>query len=85
MELVNLYSRSNRTKLRHSLDELPHADTSFEEIAHRRSSVDSSAAKQTRLRLKRPTTTNDAVPLVEFHDALSQSTTFGSDLEQPHT
>jgi hypothetical protein len=37
--------------------------------------------KQTRQRLKRQPAT-DAIPLVEFHDALSQSTTYGSDTEQ---
>lgn len=63
------------------LEDFGNTDNSFEEIEHRRSSADSSAAKPIRQRLKRQDTT-DGVPLVEFHDALSQSTTFGSDVEQ---
>lgn len=62
------------------LEEFANTDASFEETEHRRLS-DSAAAKPIRQRLKRQGTT-DAVPLVEFHDALSQSTAFGSDVEQ---
>jgi hypothetical protein len=43
--------------------------------------VDNPLNRQSRQRLKRQTAT-DAIPLVEFHDALSQSTTYGSDTEQ---
>ena len=41
------------------------------------SSVDNSANKQIRPRFKGQTTT-DIIPLVAFHDAVSQSTTFDS-------
>lgn len=54
---------------------------SLEENDHEISSGENPSLKQTRQRLKRQTAT-DAVPLVEFHDALSQSTTFGSDTDQ---
>jgi hypothetical protein len=48
---------------------------------HLSSPVDNPLNRQSRQRLKRQTAT-DAIPLVEFHDALSQSTTYGSDTEQ---
>jgi hypothetical protein len=53
----------------------------MEENDQQISSIENPTNKQSRQRLKRQAPT-DAIPLVEFHDALSQSTTFGSDMEQ---
>jgi len=55
--------------------------TLIEENDQESSSIGTSMSRQSRQRLKRQAAT-DVVPLVEFHDALSQSTTFGSDTEQ---
>jgi len=56
-------------------------ETTLEENEYQDSSIDNPPIKPNRQRLKRQTAT-DSMPLVEFHDALSQSTTFGSDMEQ---
>jgi hypothetical protein len=56
-------------------------ETTVEENEYPDSSIDNTTTKQNRQRSKRQTAT-DSIPLVEFHDALSRSTTFGSDTEQ---
>ncbi|CAF2488837.1 unnamed protein product [Rotaria sp. Silwood2] len=56
-------------------------ESSIEETEHIKSAVDNTTVKLNRQKFKRQAAT-DALPLVEFHDALSQSTAFGSDGEQ---
>jgi hypothetical protein len=56
-------------------------ESSIQENEHNNTSIDNPVNKQSRQRLKRQIAT-DVIPLVEFHDALSQSATFGSDTEQ---
>ncbi|CAF1052462.1 unnamed protein product [Rotaria sp. Silwood1] len=56
-------------------------ESSIGENEHINSSVENTTVKLNRQKFKRQAAT-DALPLVEFHDALSQSTTFGSDVEQ---
>jgi hypothetical protein len=56
-------------------------EKAIEETEQKNPSIDMSMIKQSRQRLKRQTAT-DVVPLVEFHDALSQSTTFSSEIGQ---
>jgi hypothetical protein len=70
--------KNNRISIKKlSLELYNNIEVSIEENEHENSSID----KQTRQRLKRQPDT-DAIPLVEFHDALSQSTTLNSDTEQ---
>lgn len=69
-------------KLKILLELYTNNETSLEENDQQISLNENPSLKQTRQRLKRQPAT-DAIPLVEFHDALSQSTT-GSDTEQ-HT
>ncbi|CAF0963562.1 unnamed protein product [Adineta steineri] len=70
-------SSKNRNELYRNVE------ISLDDNEHGDISIDSPINKQSRQRPKRHVAT-DVVPLVEFHDALSQSTTFGSDTEQ-HT
>jgi hypothetical protein len=64
-----------------TIESFTNTEISIEENDHNDLAIDNPSLKQARQRLKRQTPI-DAVPLVEFHDALSQSTTFGSDIEQ---
>ncbi|CAF3082760.1 unnamed protein product [Rotaria socialis] len=64
-------------------ESLVNNESSVEDSDHNNPSVDNTTTKTSRQRFKRPTAT-DVVPLVEFHDALSQSATFSSDME-PHS
>jgi hypothetical protein len=64
-----------------SLENSTTNELSIEEPENHLTTMENPMTKQTRQRLKRQPAT-DAIPLVEFHDALSQSTTYGSDTEQ---
>ncbi|CAF0884139.1 unnamed protein product [Adineta ricciae] len=56
-------------------------ETFIEDNEYSTASIENPSGKQSRQRIKRQAAT-DSIPLVEFHDALSHSTTFGSDNEQ---
>jgi len=69
------------SKHRNGIEVSDNVETPVEENGHNHFSIDNPMMKQNRQRLKRQTAT-DAMPLVEFHDALSQSTTFSSEMGQ---
>ncbi|CAF0766914.1 unnamed protein product [Rotaria sordida] len=75
-------SSTQMSQLSKDRDEQPSSNiaNSGEDNEHIDSTVDNTTVKQNRQKIKRQAAT-DAIPLVEFHDALSQSTTFGSDAE----
>lgn len=56
-------------------------ENSTDDNEYNTGSVDNATNKQSRQRFKRQAAT-DVIPLVEFHDALSQSATYTSDVDQ---
>ncbi|UJR37523.1 hypothetical protein I4U23_030225 [Adineta vaga] len=77
-------TKSNSTPLQSSktrTELYANNEISIDENEQSSASTENPSTKHSRQRIKRQGAT-DVIPLVEFHDALSHSTTFGSDTEQ---